>query len=100
MRIAFSGAIVLALAVLGAGRGPDVAQELKVLEILEIKDAASLSQPKRFNPVLTCNAALSLDAESPDRTWIKASFDMPDEESAQSFSAVFFETHYASVLPP
>jgi hypothetical protein len=97
MRFAWTGAIVLAFAVTGAG---DAAQDLKVLDLLDVQDAASLNQPRRFNPVLTCNADLGFEKESSGKTWIKASLRKPDETSEQEFSAVFFEMDYAFVVPP
>ncbi len=76
------------------------AQQSKVLDVLEVRDPVGVVRPKGFNPVLTYNASLKLDVESPDRSWIRASFEMPDATSAQGFSAVFFETDYAFALPP
>jgi hypothetical protein len=90
MRMAILASIVLAAS---------PAQQNKVLDVLDVRDPVSLIKPKRFNPVLTYNAALKLDVES-SPPWIKASFEKPDENSAQGFSAVFFETDYAAVLPP
>jgi hypothetical protein len=75
------------------------AEDAHSLPLLSFQAASDVEHPNNFYPTLSYNASLALESAD-NRSWLKASFAVPDAAATFPHAGIFFEFDHATVVPP